>query len=181
MTAPANPDEGQVAIPWSRGPARGRRGNGEETNVVVGCLGARAIRWVEETTGKGLDQIWIGVTRSIESGSAAGLRLSDSAVIIWASIEHHRRRSGAPGPEYTVEDADEILEELGSDDFYGIAYNLMYWSAANRRKRAKIEEAAREAGREEGLGELRALAAGIGTPTSEQVSEPASPSEPSGT
>lgn len=160
--APANPDEGEVAIPWTRQPG----------GYVVGVLGARAIRWVEETTGRGLDQIWVGFSRSFEAGSPAGLRIGDAAAIVWAAIEHHRRRSGAPGPEFTIDDADEICDEVGRQDFYAIAYNLMLWSTSGRSYRDEITKAAEAAGQSDALGELKALAAGTGTPTSAPGSTP---------
>ncbi|MDZ7732197.1 MAG: hypothetical protein U5R31_03015 [Acidimicrobiia bacterium] len=174
MPAPANPDQGEVAIPWSR------QHDASTSGYVVGCLGARAIRWVEESTGRGIDQIWMGFQRSMEAGSMAGIRLSDATTIVWASIEHHRRRRGAPGPEFTIDDADEIADEIGRDDFYAVAWNLMYWSISGRKRREQIESEAEAAGKEAELGELRAVAAGTGTPTSPPGSAQESPSTTSG-
>lgn len=173
--APANPDQGEVAIPWSR-----QHNPQQPTSHVVGVLGARAVRWVEEATGRTIDQIWLGFSRSMEAESFAGIRYTDAAAIVWASIEHHRRRSGAPGPEFALDDADEICDELGRDDFYAVAWNLMYWSLSGAKRREQIEAEARAAGKEEELGELKAVAAGTGTATSPPDSEQDSPSTTSG-
>lgn len=156
MTAPANPDEGEVAIPWPSAPG----------GVIVGVLGARAIRWVEESLGEGLDHIWMRFNRSLEAGSAAGLRLAEASTIIWAAIEHQRRRTGQPATEYTIDDVDDLVDRVGRDDVYSYAYNLMLWSTSGRARREAIEAEAAAAGQADALGELKALASGIGLGTS---------------
>ncbi len=173
---PVNPDQGEVAIPWSR-----QHDPRVASTHVVGVLGARAIRWVEEATGRGIDQIFVGFTRSMEAESFAGVSLREAAAIVWAAIEHHRRKRGAPGPEFTIDDADEICDEIGRQNFYAVAWHLMFWSVSSRQQRDRMEAEAREMGEADPLGELRAVAAtGTGTPTSPQDSEQVSPTETSG-
>lgn len=170
---PVNPLEGQVAIPWSR--AGGR---------VIGRLGARAMRWVEESVGKPIDDIYndlairsVAAQRAMKSGRAEVGRAVTFPVVVlstllWAAIEHERRKQGAPGPEYTIDDADEIVEEIGIDDAVAYAMALIQLSMPFKSRMQAIDDAALAAGEESPLERLRAVAAGTGIGTSPAASPP---------
>src|SRR5690606_21523813 len=123
-----NPLEGEVAIATPDG------------GVVVGRLSNRAIRWVEETLGKSFDELSDAVSLAA-LGKAQGLSVRETTVVIWAAVEDHRRRSGASGPEVTIDDVDEIVEALGIDLAYQRAAVLMMLACQSRlepiRARAK--------------------------------------------
>jgi len=170
---PVNPKEGQVAIPTPRDPG-----------YIVGRLGARAMVWVEEATGRALDDIYVDVTNRIaaamrgDRSTAPVLPVRVAATILWAAIEHERRLQGAPGPEYTIDDAYEIIEHVGLDETYQYALTLMQLSLPFRRRTAELEAAAAAAGEPSPVDPLRAAAmaaanGGTGAATSTPPSPPA--------
>lgn len=172
---PVNPHEGQVAIPYAHGDA----------THVVGCLGNRAMRWVEEAIGRTIDDVYFDAMRRAalaEAGQpvAPTLSVTDSATVIWAAIEHHRRRSKAPGPEFTIDDADEIVEQVGIDDASGYATTLIQLSRGYAARLKRLEEAAAAEGQPSPADPLRAAAAGTGIGSSLPPPVPASPSTSSG-
>lgn len=180
-----NPDEGQVAIP-------SKRAGGH----VVGRLGARAMRWVEEKTGKRIDTIYgdfaqLAATAAAEHKArqagrepvfveSPGFAIGVASTVLWAAIEHERRVQKAPGPEFTLDDAEEIVDEIGIDDANSYALALIQLSLPFKKRTEQLEEAARQAGEESPLDPLRRVAAGIGNGTSPPPSDPVSISNGSG-
>lgn len=177
MTA-VNPHEGQVAIPYAKA----------DGGVVVGRLGARAMRWVEEATGQTLDEIYADVIRRVEaqaSGAATvgGFPVAVVVTLLWAAIEHERRLSGGPGPGFTIDDGDAIVEEIGLDSSYNYAITLIQLSTPFKKRAEALEEAAATAGIANPLDPLRAAASaalGTGTPTSPPPTAPVFPPPPPG-
>lgn len=172
-----NTHEGQVAIPLAG-------------SHVVGRLGARAMRWVEEVTGRTIDEIYTDFARRAARAmraqgtaqvapTSASFPVNVAVTVIWAAVEHERRLQGLPGPEFTLDEADQVVEEHGLDDTYSIALALIQLSTPFRKRTEEIDRAAQEAGHESPLAELRRVAAGgtgpgTGTPTSAPASPPGS-------
>jgi hypothetical protein len=171
MSRPVNPHEGQVAIPSPRDPG-----------YVIGRLGARAMVWVEQATGKPLDDIYVDVQRRIEAAMKGNTEtppvfpVSVTATVLWAAVEHERRLQGAPGPEYTVDDAYELIEHVGLDDAYSYALSLMQLSLPFRKRTEALEQAAAAAGEPSPVDPLRAAAmAAANAGTGNSSSTPHSP------
>lgn len=173
-----NPSEGQVAIPVGGG-------------HVVGRLAARAMRWVEEATGRSIDDIYVDfarraalaerATRANRGGdSVVGFPVTVACTVIWAAVEHERRHLGLPGPEWTIEDTDAVVDAVGLDDAYSYALALIQLSAPFRKRTEEMDRLACEAGEASPLDELRRVAAGTGTPMSPGPSDTASASTTSG-
>jgi len=173
MTAVAvNPLEGQVKIPLG-------------DTYVVGRLASRAMRWVEESTGKSIDDIYANFVRRAQlaekgGGVIPGFPVAVAATVLWAAVEHERRHQGLPGPEWTIDDADVVIDTVGLDDAYNLCVLLIQLSAPFKKRSEEIERAAEEAGEESPLAEARRVAAGIGTPTSPAPSGQESATETSG-
>lgn len=159
MSAAVNPLEGQVAIPYARA----------QSGWVVGCLTARAMTWVEQTLGESLVDIWWEVQRRVAAAQAVAdgemparapqMHVRQISAILWAAIEAHRRRAGLPGPEYTREDADEIIDQVGLDDAAGYAAALISLSLPFRPQREAVQTEARKAGDPDPFAELLRMAA----------------------
>lgn len=162
--APVNPDEGQVAIPFAKA-ATGR---------VIGRLSSRALRWIEEAAGKPLDQIYEEYARRLTRGSQY-LPVGTAAVVIWAGIENERRSTGGPGPEWTIDDADEIIDQVGLDDAYGYALGLISLSLPFKQRMTEIDAFHAKKGLPSPVDPLRAVARGTGPPSSPPASEQDSP------
>jgi hypothetical protein len=178
-----NPHEGQVAIPYRHG----------EATHVVGCLAARAIRWAEEALGQSLDDVYMAYMRRAYAAASAAeegidaasvalptVPMSTSATLVWAGIEHHRRITGGPGPEYTIDDVDAITEQIGADDLAHYALILLQLSLPLRKRLDNIDAAARAAGGAV-KDPLMAAARGTGTSTLPPPSPQGFPPPPSGT
>jgi len=183
-----NPNEGQVALPYSRA----------DVGYVVGRLGARAMRWVEVELGRTIDDVWTGFVRkvqaahlAVEGGAAPDggvtLPVAATSTVIWAGIEHERRLSKAAGPEFTMDDADAIVDEVGLDNATGYALALIQLSMPFKKRTDALREAAAAAGADDPVGPLMAAAiaatlpeGGTGTPTSTPPSTPDLPLPPPG-
>lgn len=156
--ATVNPLEGQVAVPYQRA----------ASGWVVGCLTARAMTWVEQAVGRGLVDIWFEVQRRAHAAQhtpdgelpkeAPSMPVGHTAAILWAAIEAHRRRAGLPGPEYTVEDAEEIIDQVGLDDAAGYAVALITLSLPFRPQREQAQADAAKAGLPDPFAEVVAAA-----------------------
>jgi hypothetical protein len=164
MTA-VNPHQGDFAIPRSSG------------GYVVGRLSARAMVWVEEATGRKVDEIWQGYVVDIaqmgEGGGRPSMSVRDVAATLWAGIENYRRLERLPGPEYTIDDGYDLVDDLGLDQAYGAALGLIQLSAPFRKRTDELDEMARAAGEPSPVDPLRAAAAaaangtgGSGSPSS---------------
>lgn len=181
MTVPVNPHEGQVAIPYSI----------PEAGYVVGCLGARAMAWFEEARGgRTIDDVWADVVArqgSTTSNLPSAMPVQDASTILWVSIEHYRRRAKLPGPEFDLEDGEELVDELGLDAATRYAVMLISLAASFRERRKSIREFLIGKGIEDPdpplLAEAMAAAetAGTGTPSSPLPSTQGSPTETPGT
>lgn len=164
-----NPNEGQVAIPYAKAPG----------GHAVGRLTTRAIRWIEETTGEPLDQIYEAFARRAIRGSNY-LPVSVASAVIWAGIENERRNLGNPLPEYTIDDADEIVDQVGLDDSYAYALALIQLSLPFKARTKATQDYHREHGLPDPMDPLKAVAAGTGMPSSPPDSKPDSPTPTSG-
>lgn len=157
-----NPNEGQVAIPYAKAPG----------GHVIGRLTTRAIRWIEETTGEPLDQIYESFARRAMRG-ATYLPVGVASAVIWAGIENERRQLGGPLPEYTIDDADDIVDQVGLDDAYAYALALISLSLPFKSRLDKMSEYHAEKGLEDPAVPLKAVAAGIGESSPPPPSSPA--------
>lgn len=167
---PVNPREGQVAIRWSR-PTSG---------YVVGRLSSRSLCWVEEHLDKPIDEIYAEFQRRMVRTGDTIIPVRVAAAVIWAGIEAERRRQHGPLPEYSIDDAYEIVDEVGLDDAAGYTLALIQLSLPFRKRAEEIEQAFAEAGEESPMDPLRAAAVAAaqpstGEPSSTPPSEPASP------
>lgn len=168
-----NPTQGQVAIPYTHGDA----------THVVGCLGSRAIRWAEQALGRGIDDVYmeflVASVAATEGGSLGTISVSCSSTLIWAGIEHHRRKIGGPLPEYSIDDADEIVEQIGVDQASLIAVTLLQLSLPFKPRLDRIETEMQKEGKS-AVDPLMAVARGTGSSSSSPPSPPACPSPTSG-
>lgn len=162
-----NPLEGEVAIPVRR----------EASGWAVGCLTARAMAWVEQTVGKAVPDIYAELQRRVAALQAAAadgspppvgstLPVGEMAALLWAALEAGRRRANRPGPEFTIDDAYEVLDDVGLDDAAGYCVSLLSLSLAFRPQREAVQRAAEEAGEPDPFVEViaAATAATTGTP-----------------
>lgn len=110
MTQGVNPLIGEVAVPGGR----------------VMQLNTRALVWTEEALGVPIQAVVLEITMF-----QAGARTCST--ILWAGIEAARRRRGDPGPEFTLQEAEALIDEHGLLAFQGPLGEAVRRSQAIRR------------------------------------------------
>lgn len=158
MAVGVNPLEGQVAIPYERA----------DSGYVVGCLSSRAQAWVEAAGCPPVPDIWVDVLRRTAEyerlpegqvpSMASSLPLTTTATVLWAGIEGHRRRAHLPGPEYTIDDAYDIIDAVGIDQASGYVVALISLSLPFKAQREEIERQAAEVGVPDPFAQIREAA-----------------------
>lgn len=145
-----NPDEGQVAIPWAAA----------ADGYAVGRLGARAMRWVEESLGESIDDVYRRIAEFVHSTGDLSMPVRVAAVILWAGLEHERRATGGDAHHgaYTLDDVDDIIEAEGIDDAFGYALALIQLSSVFRKRSEQLDAHAKAHGVASPMDPLKAAA-----------------------
>jgi hypothetical protein len=72
----------------------------------VMMLNTRALVWIEKELGIPVQALVMQINL-FQAGARA------TSVILWAGIENARRRRGEPGPEFTIDEAEQLVDEIG--------------------------------------------------------------------